>query len=247
MRGFSTLAIVLAFGVALAGCASSANGRRAVAPPSQATSVDASIIAAALAQNSVHWTEFQNLCHVRWTADVTADSGAQRVTIGFCGAKGNVEMRLVDDVVYVRGNPTGLESESTIYLTEAQARRYAGRWIAIPKGSQLYGVAADGLTLASIVHDVDARDYNLKIVRTPHATRVLGFDDGNPPGPSVTLSAQASGDPLPVAMTGTGCVECVYTGGFSKWNEPVHVHAPARSTPIATVCGRCSRVWPVHG
>ena len=214
--------------------------------PSRAASADASIIAAALAQKSVHWTESQNLCHVRWTADVTADSGAQRVTIGAC-AKGSVEMRLVDDVVYVRGNPAGLESEYTTYLTEAQARRYAGRWIAIPKGSQLYGVAADGLKLASIVHDVDPRDYNLKVVRTPRVTRVLGFDDGHPPGPSVTLSAQATGDPLPVAMTGSGCVQCMYSGGFSRWNEPVHVQAPARSTPIATVCGRCSRVWPVHG
>jgi hypothetical protein len=220
--------------------------------------VDASIVAAALRQQSVHWTEYQDMCYVRWTADVTAHSGTQRVTIGAPGCdvvgakvKGHVQMVLANHVVYVRGNAPGLASEYTIYLPWPKAKRYAGRWLAIPKGATLYARAADGLTLASIVHDVDPQrryGYNLKLARQKHrGTKPIVVGAGDPAMSGGTLSALAHGAPLPVAMSGYGCPQCNYTGSFSKWNEQVRARAPRSYTPIETVCGRCSYPWPVHG
>ena len=46
--------------------------------------------------------------------------------------------------------------------------------------------------------------------------------------------AQITGNPLPVAWR-TGAGSEFESGSFSKWNEPVNVHAPASSTPIETV------------
>ncbi len=262
MRRIAVLVFLLASCVALMACGSSSPARAEsldTSALSRRGSVHARIVAAALAQRSVHWTEYQNMCYVRWTADVTADSGSERITIGSPGCdvvgakgKGHVQMVLANDVVYVRGDALGLASEYTIYLPWAAAKRCAWRWLAIPKGETLYAQAADGLTLASIAHDVDPQrsgdEPKLSVRRTvSRGTKLIVLRAGSHMGWIGTLSALAQGDPLPVSMSASGCVGCGYSGQFSKWNEPVHVHAPARSTPIEFVCGRCSYPWPLHG
>jgi hypothetical protein len=239
MRRVVPLVLVLALCASLSACGSSS--------PSRADSVDASIVAAALTQKSVHWTEFQNMCHVRRTADVTTNSGRELITIGVpgCGAKGKAQIVLVDDVAYIRGNPAGLRSEYTIFLPPAKAEKYAGRWLAIPKGETLYTQMADSLTLASIVHNADLEPSTVPLVirKKSPGTALVVLNTGG----FMTLSAHAHGNPLPVAMTRGACPEWCYSGSFSKWNEPVSVRAPAQSTPIETVCGRCSYSWPAHG
>jgi hypothetical protein len=245
MRQAVTLALVLTVCASMTACGSSS--------PSRADSADTSIVAAALAQNSVHWTELDPACSTRWTSDVTKDSGTQLFTANHWCDNAKAQMVLVNDVAYIRGNAAGLESEQTLFLPKALAKRYAGRWIAIPKGHRFYRLVAPGLTLASIVHEADPRGngYELHLARKRwHGTRLLVLRAGNPDDEGATLSAQAHRSPLPVSFTWWGgCVGvgCRGTGSFSKWNEPVHLQPPARSTPIATVCGRCSYPWPHHG
>ena len=234
MRRIGTLAIVLAICAPLSACGSSSSQPPFARSPKAAL---ASIVAAALAQQSVHWkgstsADLYGTDHS--TADVNADSGATRLT--YYGHA--MDTRLVDGTVYVRGAPTLLMPN--LSLTQAEATHYAGRWISSPRGDKLYGDLSSGLTLASIVHGAawlfDQPRSGLKVLRrTSRGTRLLVLRAPAWPHVFSNLTARASGKPLPIAYTlANGLMDFRY-GHFSKWNEPVSVQAPARSTPIATV------------
>jgi len=230
MRRIVVVAIFLAACAPLSACGSSAK------PPH---TLRARIVAAGLAQESVHsaWTSPSD--GVIFRADVNADSGRERATL----VGGDVvEIRLVNDTVYFRG---GYEGGQYIGLTAAQADRYTGRWIAIPRGYRPYSALASSLTFDSIVrHAVPRGRLEKSFTRRPDGTRLLMLSP--PAGAGLTadppfayeLTASAR-ELLPVASS-------YYLGGFakhgifasrrfSKWNEPVSVDAPASSTPIATV------------
>ena len=223
MRRIVSLVLVSAAAVGTAAVALASSSPKAVR---------ASIVVAALAQKSVHWTSTSN-GHgtVTRTADVNADSGTEQAT--FDGAA--VQIRLVDDTAYVQGDVVGLQL--SLYLTQAQATQYAGQWISIPKGDELYAQTADGLTLASIVHDATPQG-KLKLVSTKaHGTRLLVVRGRRGKQIGLTrssLAAHASGTLLPVTFSNGG-VDHSLRGLFSKWNEPGSVQAPSSSTPIATV------------
>jgi len=255
MRRTVTLAIVLAVCAPLSACGSSSPRLpKEVAP----------IVAAALAQKSVHYTLTVTAQGNTTTgnADVTADSGTERLTLPGGDV---VETRLAHDTVYLRGGFTGL-----LYLLRScpyefvncqdptaaqlrQAGKYAGRWISIPKGDRAYGGLARYLTLGSVVRHLTPRRELKSSIRESHGTRLRvlrGELEGDLVRPA-NLTVRASGEPLPVAFSrvvvrGPGCDgfnHCdrggdeLYrsSGRFTKWNEPMHVEPPAHSTPIATV------------
>jgi hypothetical protein len=209
----------------------------AVALASQSPkAVRASIVHAALAQKSVHWHQVVDGVENSTTAaDVNADSGTERYTFHTLGQPGgSAWIRLVGDTVYFQGDANGLEA--MLQISQAQATNYVGQWISIPKGDELYAGLADGLTLASVVHDHAPRWGMLQVSRrTSHGKRLLVVR-GKSPGRVWSLAAHANGTPLPVKFTYEDLDQGV-SARFSKWNEPVHVHAPASSTPIASVRG----------
>ena len=235
MLRIAALVLALAVCVALSGCGSSSPA----SAPLSSEGVLASVVAAARAQTSVHWTstnygEFAGI----WTetADVGKNSGSEREVSSVFGT---VRIRFAQGTVYVRGSVRQLREMAG--LSRAEARRYAGRWISIPRGDHWYGAIADGLTLASIIHDVTTCDLGegtrLTIVRKkPQGQRLVGLRWANPKGPGqeCRLSASGSRRPLPVSSRffGPGRGSSLH---LSKWNEPVHVEAPTSSTPIATV------------
>ncbi len=231
MRQIATLVIVLALCAALSACGSSSSA------PSSPKRVLASIVAAALAQKSVHYGSYVEVDmggSSTSTADVTADSGIAQEKFSI----GTLEIRLVNHTVYVHGDVEGLRN--ALLLTLPKAKRYAGRWISIPRADTLYATTADGLTLASSVHDF-APHSGLKQGRNESSgTRFLAFQWMTSDGGFENLSARASGEPLPVffsrAIHDSGDSYVVH-GNFSHWNELVHVIAPANSVPIATVRG----------
>ena len=234
MRRLVALAIVLAVCGSLSACGSSSP----TAAPSSSKSVLASVVAAALAQKSVHWTSSgygENEGIWTWTADVGTNSGTER---GVQSRRGTVQIRLVQSTVYVRGSFWQLMR--TAGVSEPEARHYARRWISIPSGDREYGLVAGGLTLGSIVRDVtcDAwRGTKLTMVRKKsRGTRFLFFRRTLPEfdGQECRLTARGSHKLLPVSFrfSGLGHGSSVH---LSKWNEPVHVQAPPHSTPIATV------------
>jgi len=202
--------------------------------------VVASIVAAALAQKSVRYTEtigLDLLGGITYVTDVSRDSGMKRLG-SYDG--GRAEIRLVDCTVYIKGNRAalmGVLALGDLGLTRAQAKRYAGRWISIPRGDHLYARMADGLTLASLVHEVSPQR-NLELVRRKsHGTQlvdVVSVGSGSFGG-DTTLTALARGKHLPVATSdfiGYGNGD---NGRFTGWNERLNVQAPATSTPISTV------------
>jgi hypothetical protein len=222
------LALVLAAAVVTAATALASASPRAVR---------ASIVAAALAQKSVHWQQIGDGEALSTTnADVNADSGRERYTFqNLGGPRGTLRIRLVDHTVYVQGDTDGLVG--MLGISQTQAETYVGQWISIPQGDELYAEMAYGLTLASVVHLATPRG-RLKLSRmTSHGTRLLVVRGKRvEAGQFWRLTAHANGPRLPIKFsyedldTGT-------SGRFSKWNEPVDVQPPASSTPIATVRG----------
>jgi hypothetical protein len=241
-----------------------------------------SIDAAALRQKSVHWTvaggtqlgvgigptgdTASTRSHWRSTSDVSADAGVQRVTIPhFRGGTAHAELRLVGNAIYIAGNARALEW-MTLGLTNAQASRYAGRWISVPKWrhplrevqEQMTDVTVpEYLTLTDLVpaeanpggyaHVAEITDYDdLTATRKSDGTRTVDFEQGGCElCESVILSARAGGEPLPTSVTSNdeGYEASMWdsywsSGQFSRWNEPVHVIAPKHAVPIATVRGR---------
>jgi hypothetical protein len=240
-----------------------------------------SIDAVALGQTSVRWTENGGSSesdntfgigptgktgptagytgpHWRSTSDVTADSGVQRITISLRHGTGEAELRLAGNLVYVKGNALALEWMA-LGLTHAQALRYAGRWISIPKGHDPLTDVPEHLTLAKLVNDEanpawlyggfrHLPDYvYLTAIRKSDGTLGVDWeDDGSDAwSPTSNLSARAGGEPLPIAATSEGSGDeaghyssASSSGRFSRWNEPVHVTVPKHAVPIATVRGR---------
>lgn len=201
-----------------------------------------SAVTAALAQQSVHWTESGGedmRGAFRLTSDVTASSGEQRLTILPRGA--SADIRLVNGALYVEGSPLGLQW--TLGLTEAQAARYAGRWILIARSDDVYARTTNGLTLGSLVHDTTSPDLGNsgkpKVITGtctgPGSVSSKMEKDG---GSYVSLSMQASGARLPDAVAVNFGPGTWFDGCFSNWNKPVSVLAPTHSVPIATVRGR---------
>ena len=213
----------------------------------------ASIVAAALAQKSVrltvtHGEDLRGT--TTQTIDLNGDSASERETL--FGTQAKLQTRLANDTVYARGNVEALEF--LLDLTPTQVGRYAGQWISItPKDGPMYDELAYGLTPASFLPSAsregegimaDPRVFvsvgsQLKLSRrTSHGTRLLDLRSAGPYDLSAwNITARSSGEPLPVTFD-YGCGQvCYYHGTFSNWNEPVIVHAPASSTPIATVRG----------
>ena len=211
MRRFATLAIVVALCAPLSACGSSS--------PKAAL---ASIVAAALSEKSVHVTAVDSVDHFgafTTVVDVSRHSGTGRVTGPIGGSE--AEIRLVDNTVYLKGTSSALERSLPGLVA---APHYAGKWISMPMqaqsvkwtaanlggGDNVYSQMSDGLTLASILNGVPPQ-LELKMVNGLPG-RVLG-------------SFKNQGDRYSVDAR------------FSKWNEPVHVQAPAHAIPIATVRG----------
>jgi hypothetical protein len=148
----------------------------------------------------------------------------------------------VDGTEYVRGTAVALEYY-VLDLSRAQAKRYAGEWIAIPKGDKLSPHGSVGLTVASLVEGAVPQyrftgGGKLKLGRrVAHGTRLLVLQMTEEKLFEHRMTARASGTPLPVSFYDSCGFVCGTSGTFSKWNEPVHVKAPASSTPIATVRG----------
>ena len=239
MRRVVGLLLVMTVAVAVVG------GALAAKSPAK---VRNAIIAAALAQKSVHWTGKYVAnpgATTTYAADVNARSGMERISVPGCypGApRGSVRLRLVHDTVYVKGNVCGLVY--ALKLSQTRAKTYVGQWISVPrrgKEHRRFHWLTGGMTLGSVVREITQWPAYLKLhvsTQSSHGTRHLVLR-GTCPAPqtgSWELRARASRIPLPVAFS-TGLPTSGSETHFSRWNKPVHVPVPASSTRIVTVRG----------
>lgn len=200
-----------------------------------------SVIRAALAQKSLRWVEHDYAGHVVVTssADVNANSGTQFLTVQNGKQSGTIHIVFVNGIAYVQGEAFGLAVN--LGLTSAQATQYAGEWISVTKGDKAYAATADGLTLASIVHDITPHGSLELVKKSLHGKRVLALEGLSGPQQARVfhvLVAPPRGKQLPIEASSIDPARALFTHtDFSKWNESVNVQAPSGATPIATVRG----------
>jgi hypothetical protein len=202
----------------------------------------AAMHAAASAKHSVHYvsTSSEPGGALRMVADVGQGRGIQRITVTTGGQSGPATVLVVGRSAYIRGNTFTLHNYFA--FSEAQATSYAGKWISVPSTLRAFSAVAADATFASFLSDLLPHKH-LAVLRTTIAGRKSVGLRGTVLQGGVkvaeTVYAPAGGTPLPFEETvapagkpGTGRVR------MSRWNEAVHLTAPAHAVPISTVLGR---------
>jgi hypothetical protein len=199
----------------------------------------AAMLSAASARHSVHYVSTTSAAGhaIRIVSDVGPGRGIQRITVTNGSQSGPATVLVVGGSAYIRGNEFTLHN--FFPLTQAQATRYAGVWISIPRSSGAYATVATDATFASFLADL-VPGKHLAVVRATVAGRKSVGLRGTVRQAGLklieTVYAPASGKPLPFqekaiasGVPGASLVR------MSRWNEAVHVTAPADAVPIATV------------
>lgn len=199
----------------------------------------ASIVAAVRAQRSVHWSATEVIGPVAITTgtDAARTGGVQHVTLAVGTLRAHARIIVTGGVAYVRGDALGLQMN--LGVTAAQGKKYAGRWISIPKFDSSYTETAAGDTMGSIVHELAVRGRLSLLHGKLRGMRVIGVRGISGSGTKQTVEVvftRAHGKRLPIEEdTLAPGKHAIGHTAFSKWNETVKVQAPASSTPIAAV------------
>jgi hypothetical protein len=196
---------------------------------------------AAAARHSVHYVSSSatSKAAIRLVSDVAKGRGIQRITVTKNGQRGLATVLVVGGSAYIRGNAFTLHDYFP--FTQAQAARYAGKWISIPSSSGAYAAVAADATFASFLDDLLPSKHLTLVRATISGTESVGVRGPVRQGGVKlveTVYAPASGTPLPFEEK---AVVAGHPGvsqtRISKWNESVRLHAPAQSVPISTVVG----------
>jgi len=199
----------------------------------------ASILAAAKAQDSVHYATREIVGNTALTlsGDVGATEGRQHVSFKVGKLTGHDTILVLDQIAYVQGDANGLGL--LLGLTKTQASTYAGQWISIPKGDKDHNRVAAAVTLGSFLQNITPRGRLAAFKAKVHGTRVIGVRATSGKGKKrevQVLDARVHGKRLPLEEDelSPGRQYISHTG-LSKWNETVQIQAPANAVPIATV------------
>jgi hypothetical protein len=209
----------------------------ALAAPSP-TSRLASIEAAARTQHSVHYVTSGDYgpAVITFVGDAGISNGSQHITFKKGGKTGHVNVLVLANTAYVRGDAFTLHN--FMGFKPGAAATYSGRWIQIPHSAAAYGPIAAGVTLASTLDELTvAGKLSTVADRTLDGQHVFGIRGVRTVSGSTvveTLYARTSGSPLPVEeIASRGTMH--YKATFGNWNRPVHVTAPKGAVPIAIV------------
>ena len=198
-----------------------------------------SIFAAARARHSVHYVVLTIAAfRTRIVGDASGDRGSQVITIVQGPNVGHLTVRVVPHTAYLRGDAFTLHAY--LGFTTSQATRYHGSWISIPSTHPAYASIAEDATFGSFLSDLYPKGTGLIGVRgILDGDKVVGVRVSRLRGGLhvvSTLYTHAHGTPLPFKE-----LEFAPGRGYSswntisRWNEPVHVQAPAHAVPIVTV------------
>jgi hypothetical protein len=183
----------------------------------------AAMLAAIHAQHSAHYvtTTVSGVTRVVIAGDVATTRGMQAITFTQSGRTGHVSVRVVDETAYFRGDAFSLQA--FMGVPAANAPRYAGQWVRVPKSATQYASIAAGATLPSFAASLGINGTVTKVEGGLTITTNTG---------SVKLFLKPNH--LPTRETGKG------SGGtlamtIGRWNEPVRVPAPAETVPVRIV------------
>jgi hypothetical protein len=210
----------------------------AASAPDPPSKVLASILAAAGAQSSVHYTSTTNFGNeqLSFVGDAGLADGSQSITYTKAGKTGHVVILLSGNTAYVRGDAFTLQSY--MGFKPAPAQQYAGKWVRFPHTDSGFATLAVGITLPSVIQEISLQG---QLSRVPQATvdgrQLLGVrstDMSNGVTTIDTVYAAPQGSRLPVediATHGNTDLKMV----FSNWNESIAIPSPSGSTAIAVV------------
>jgi hypothetical protein len=210
----------------------------AASAPDPPSKVLQSILAAAGAQSSVHYTSTTDFGNeqLSFVGDAGLQDGSQSITYTKSGKTGHVVILLSGNTAYVRGDAFTLQSY--MGFKPAPAQRYAGKWVRFPHTDAGFQTLAVGVTLPSVIEELALQG---QLSRVPQAVvdgrQLMGVrstDMSNGVTTIDTVYAAPQGSRLPV--------EDVATHGktnlkimFSNWNESIAIPAPNGSTAISVV------------
>jgi hypothetical protein len=226
MQRVGAVLVVVACTVAAVGTADAAISPRALR---------SAILKAALAKHSVHYVSVSTVLGARTkvVSDVAADRGIQRVTFSRKGRTGHATTMVVNSTAYVRGDAFALRAY--MQLPKSFASHHAGQWISIPHTSPVYRLATIDVTFKSFIGDSVPR-HRLSVVRGTVAGKRLRGLRGKAHGRTGTLTVfvPMSGPKLPVAgrRVVRGAYPITSRVRMRRWNESVHVKAPAHAVPL---------------
>jgi len=229
----SRVAVVL---LAIASAAAAATVALAAQSPTQ---LRASIFAAARAKHSVHYVALTvSAFRMRIVGDVAGNRGIQKITFVKGSQSGHLTVKVVRRTAYLRGDAFTLHQY--LGFTTSQASTYHGKWISIPSASPAHATIAAAVTFRSFLSELYPKGKNLVGVKgSVDGDHVVGVRVARrQAGLNVvtTLYARGHGTPLPLKRrelaSGRGYSSSTTIG---RWNEPVHVRAPAHAVPITRV------------
>lgn len=210
----------------------------AAAPSRSPAALQASILNAANAQQSVHYTSVQHSPSRKITVSMIGDAsrtgGIQRITYTKSGRSGHVIVVVHNDTAFIRGDAFILENY--MGFSAAIATKYAGRWISIPKTSSGYSTVSAGVRLASTISE-ERLSSPLKvlppaIVHGKHVVVVRGRIAG-PNGQFAVgkVYALSGSNPLPVYAVENFGASYKATVTYSRWNEKFALPNTAGAIP----------------
>jgi len=247
MRPVPLLAGVTAAIAITAGCGSSSstgsNGSSNGVESKSGAGIVAAAVAATARQSSFHFVETANQAGggVSIVADIGESSGEQHVTILNGGKIAHLTFLLAGGIAYFEGNPVGLAGFTG--LSAKLSAKYAGKWISVTSANQSF---------SSIAGTLSVRTAALQLVKVPgtltkgatstqlghRVVAVKAAESSSSGSLKLTMYVATTGAALPVLVAGTttsnGGARSV-SARFSEWGETVHVTAPSRAVPIATV------------
>jgi hypothetical protein len=234
MRRLSALALVLTVAAVAGGAAFAAQSPQGLR---------AAILKAVDARQSVHYVSTNSGfgVSVRLVSDVAPGRGIQRISFSDQGKSGTGTVLVLGRLAYIRGDAFTLSRYFS--FKKVQATKYAGKWIYIPRGDRAYAPVAADATYGSFASGL-LPTQNLAVVKTTsNGKKLVGVrGDAKQQGiPFVEwVYAPSSGTLLPVeemavAQGTPGSGKSRVT--MSRWNEAVHLKAPAHAVSIATVRG----------
>lgn len=205
------------------------------------TQLRAAMLRAASARHSVHYVSRSSASGhtIRMVSDVGRGRGIQRITFTSQGHSGPATVLVARRTAYIRGNAFTLQN---FYgFTNAQAARYAGKWISVPSAHPAFSDLTADATFASFLDDLLPKKH-LKLAKATIAgKKVVGVRGTVRQGGLTlveTVFAPARGTPLPIeAKAAPSGKPGASLTRMSRWNEPVRLSAPAHAIPIATVLG----------
>jgi hypothetical protein len=188
-----------------------------------ASALLAAMLVAMHAQQSAHYVTHttSGVTKVTIVGDVGKTTGTQQVTFTQSGKSGQVTVRLVNDTAYFRGDAFALQNFMGVPV--ANATRYAGDWVRVPRTAKQYASIAADVTLPSFAANLAFNGVVSKIKGGIAITTATG-------GVKLFLTKKH----LPTHETGKG------SGGtlsmtVGRWNERVRVAAPAKTVPVQDV------------